>query len=160
MQANNPQRHNGFSLLEMMVAIAIVAIVAALVTVSWTRWQGHNKHRFSEDKLLSELNGRRSLAVSERLSYKCQVDNASLICQRWTFNRDGYMGWHNKSSKHILDDSLRMKLAKNSPKKSHAIYFLSSGEIPPFVLEIWDHKNLLYRLRSNGTDVVEAGGEL
>lgn len=148
--------HKGFTLIEMMVALAIVTIMATVVTVSSAHWQTHRQHQFSKDRLLLELNYYRSLALSERLSYKCQTKQTTIRCQRFIFNRDGSLSWHDKTSKHILDHGLHMILRQSSPEKNHAIYFLSSGEIPPFLLEVWDAKKLIYRLKSSGTDVVEA----
>jgi prepilin-type N-terminal cleavage/methylation domain-containing protein len=149
--------NKGFSLIEIIVVLAIISILASITTVSWIRWQSHSKKRFSEDRLLYTLNGYRLLALNENLSYKCEAIGAELICYRWTFDKDGYIGWHDLEKRRIIDANLHMKITKSSPKKSHAIYFLSSGEISPFILEVREGETLLYRLKSHYSRIVDAG---
>ena len=149
--------NNGFSLLEIIVVLTVISIIASITTVSWIRWQSHSKKRFSEDRLLYILNAYRLLALNENVSYRCQVTGADLICDRWTFDKNGYIGWHDREEKRIVDANLRLKITKSSLKQSHAIYFLSSGEISPFTLDVREGETLLYRLKSHNAHIVDAG---
>jgi prepilin-type N-terminal cleavage/methylation domain-containing protein len=149
------QLPNGFSLLEIIIVIAILAIVSTIATVGFVRWQSHSKIHFAKDRLLDTLHTYRLLAIDENVSYRCQVAGATLICRCFTFNKKGELGWHDRKKKRIIDSSLQMKITESTPEESHAIYFLSSGEVPPFALEIREGKNRLYQLKSHDYRIIE-----
>lgn len=149
--------HNkGFTLIEIVVVIAIVAIVTSIAVVSWLHWHGHSEQRFSKDKLIATLNAKRLLALNSRDSYQCQVNGPTLICKRWTINKSGYTNWHDPVSKRVVNRDMTLKITQATPEKSQAIYFLASGEIPPFKLAVLKGKNRLFLLTTNGHAVVEA----
>lgn len=156
MRRKTPSRlHKGFSLIEIMVVIAIVAVVTAIAVVSWSHSRAHSEKHFSQDRLISVLNAHRLLALNEHLSYKCRAKETLLVCQRWTRNTKGYIGWYDHGVDSVLSDNLHMVITHSQPKKSHAIYFLSSGEIPAFTLAVMQKNQVLYRLESNGVAIVK-----
>jgi prepilin-type N-terminal cleavage/methylation domain-containing protein len=151
------KKHNktrGFSLVELLVVVAIIAIIASIATVCWMQWQGHRQTHFSEDRLISTLNNRRSIAINSHTSYKCHVKENTLVCQNWTRNKQGYAGWHNDQTVHIAQPEVNLEITRPSQTDSHALYFLSSGDVPPFTLLVKQGNKVLYQLKSNGVAVV------
>jgi prepilin-type N-terminal cleavage/methylation domain-containing protein len=157
MKQRNLQPAKGFTLLEMLIVITIIAIVTSIITVNWTHWQSNSQRRFMTDRLLAELNSHRLLAIHENVSYQCQFEKTDLICRRFTFNQNGYMGWHDPIRKRLLGKGLVFQLTSHLEEKNPAIYFLSSGEIPPFLLKVWDKKTELYQISSNGATLAITG---
>jgi prepilin-type N-terminal cleavage/methylation domain-containing protein len=63
------RRHNGFSLVELLIVIAIVAIIGGIAAFSWQRYVNNANLRTAAREIVSDIEQYRAKAISENRIY-------------------------------------------------------------------------------------------
>ena len=63
----------GFTLVELMIVIAIMSIVAAIASFSWQRYVNNANLRTAARELVSDMANTKQMAVSEGVKYRMTI---------------------------------------------------------------------------------------
>ena len=129
----------GFTLLELMATVTLIALVATTASVSWAPMIEATDRRSVEGRVRDALSRARLAALRQ---------GRAIV----SFSRDGYLIKVRDDRGEILREtewpsSLRVRLAK--PEREDALVFDSFGRTTDFVVEISSH---------DGTKVLEGSG--
>ncbi len=74
----------GFTLIEIMIVIAIVAIVGIIATTNFLTWQGHYSAVGFQREFLSEVNQARTRSMGTSLQHRLRIDfgNETVVLER------------------------------------------------------------------------------
>ena len=77
----------GFTLIEIMIALAIVGIVAVMATTNFFSWQSHYSGVGFQREFLSRVNEARTRSMATSLQHHLLIDRAAgtVTLQRWNF---------------------------------------------------------------------------
>ena len=77
----------GFTLIEIMIALAIVGIVGIMATTNFFSWQSHYSGVGFQREFLSRVNEARTRSIASSLQHRLLIDmNADNVAlQRWDF---------------------------------------------------------------------------
>lgn len=119
--------HSGFTLIELMVVMAMVAIIAALATPSWNAMVVSNRIRVSVNDWTQSFYFARNEAVRQNLAVTICASSDGAIC-----TASGYeMGWIVVTAVggNILQDTLPVNRATLTPNinAARSITFLPNG---------------------------------
>jgi type IV fimbrial biogenesis protein FimT len=93
-QFEKTMRQKGFSLIELMIAIAIVAILIALAQPSFTAIINQNRLAASSNELLATLQQARTESIRRnRRVVVCRSDNAEASTPSCTSSTGNWAGW-------------------------------------------------------------------
>ncbi|PID33713.1 MAG: type II secretion system protein GspH [Thiotrichales bacterium] len=153
--------HRGFTLIEIMVVIVIVAILMAAVTLSFPP---------VGDKLLKE-NAERFSALVSLAQDESILQSAEMSLE---IDADGYGFYRNENNqwtalseapfkKRRLPERIRSKLIldgveidlEDREKNTPQIVFLSSGEITPFTYQLFYENKSAYSMKVGATGEIE-----
>lgn len=74
----------GFTLIEIMIALAIVGIVAIIATTNFLSWQSHYSAVGFQREFLSQVNQARTRSMGTSLQHRLRIDfgNETVVLQR------------------------------------------------------------------------------
>ena len=73
-KGKNVKRQRGFSLIELMIALAILAVVSSMSVYSWNRYVNNANLRTAIRELEADLFSIKERAVAERVRYRMTLD--------------------------------------------------------------------------------------
>ena len=78
MKQNSRTRARGFTIIELMIVIALLAVVATIAVPSFTQFTRNNQTQAQSDEILRFLQYARSQAVSSRKTYEVSINAAGV----------------------------------------------------------------------------------
>ena len=72
-----PQRNSGFTLIELMIAVAIIGIAASLAIPEFLRWNAQSQLREATSEIATQLALARMIAMNRNTSVDVTVQTAS-----------------------------------------------------------------------------------
>lgn len=92
---------SGFSLVELIVVIAIISILLSIVTLNFNEWQKKNMIERYATMLYTDLNGLRQRAMTRKMAHNVTLDNFKYVFRQFSSAADD----GNATSSKILDKS-------------------------------------------------------
>lgn len=81
MFKNNRKTTRGLSLVELLIAVTIIAILAAIATMNFSSTVGSAQLQHATDRLISDLNLVRVQALKDKATYRLEIDTATVSYQ-------------------------------------------------------------------------------
>lgn len=149
MCASSTRRGSGITLIEMMTAVAIVAILLAVAAPNMMEFFVRNRLDAANNAFVAALNEARSEAVKRGVPVtirRCDVENAALGCPQVSASKEWTKGWYlfaDVDGNRTLDNSpgtqeqvIRVGQPLNAPltmrssaRLPDAVQFLPDGRI-------------------------------
>jgi type II secretion system protein H len=85
-------RDDGFTLLEVVVVMALAGIVMSIATFGFTNWRNVAQQQGTADELVSVLRNASTQAISEGRTYCLSIAADGRSYTRWRFACDGATG--------------------------------------------------------------------
>lgn len=104
---------NGFTLMELLVAIGIVAVLAALSFPAFSSWIEDARYRESASRLIAALRQGRARAISTNLEHRVEIDlpakkfrltqgNRAERSTETSFDANVILDWYRLSPEQVL----------------------------------------------------------
>ncbi|MBK6999902.1 MAG: GspH/FimT family pseudopilin [Rhodoferax sp.] len=126
-------RHKGFTLIELMVVVSIVAIVAAIAIPSWNNLIVSNRIRAAVNDWISSTQFARSEALRQNMQITLCPSSDGIQCTAtdyetgWIVRTDGTIALANR----VLQDTLPKQGIKMTPESinSRIVNFMPNGRL-------------------------------
>jgi prepilin-type N-terminal cleavage/methylation domain-containing protein len=101
------QKNHGFTLVELMVTLAVVGILAAVAAPDVSQWIQNYRARTAARQLMSDLQSARIKAVSERVQFRVSVDAGNNQYQVQKGNDpEATTSWTNVGNARVMTDGV------------------------------------------------------